>query len=66
MMNSLTRKEEYDEVRSRVNKRKEIEDRKYSKAGVCDDYTCTETRKRKGEVDLQRDIERLTSEVWYD
>lgn len=59
----LTSKEEYTECRNRNNPVKD-ETLMFSKNQVADDYRCTETKAKRNELDFNKELERLTSEVW--
>ncbi len=59
----LTSKEDYTECRNRNNPPKD-ETLMFSKNQVADDYTCTETKAKRNELDFNKELERLTKEVW--
>lgn len=62
-MTEISSSEEYKECRDRVNPKKD-DTLLYSKTGVCDDYQATDAKCRKNELDFNKELSRLTGEVW--
>ena len=62
-MNNLVTGEEIKKCRNRVNPVKDAT-QLISKVGLADDYTCSETRKKKNDLVFDEEVKRLTGEVW--
>ncbi len=58
-MSPITTKEDLKQCRDRVNKPQDVI-HEVVNAKACDEYTCTETKARRNDLDFAQDIARLT------
>lgn len=64
-MTNLISQDEMKSCRNRVNPVKD-ETHLIANSTVRDDYTCTKVKAKKNELDFNKEVARLTREVWDD
>lgn len=60
-MSPITTKEELKQVRDRVNPQKDVI-HEVINARACDEYTCTETKKKRNALDFDSELARIEKE----